>query len=493
MKRWLSAHSSLACALLLLGCAGEDATGVHDSPQTPTPGAPEPEAVARLAATWQSAREHGASCVALVRHQGQVLGTFEAGSSHREPSAPNTRETAFDIGSITKQFTGAAIMHLHEQGQLDLQATLGELLDDVPADKANISVHQLLTHTAGFAGALGYDDEPIVRDEYLARAWQRPLSAEPGTLHHYSNTGYSILGAIIEELTGRSYEAYLEDELLRPAGLHDTGYIDLGLEPSRVAVGYLSAEAEGEEAEGEEPFDDPLERPHAPDGYYWNLRANGGLLSTLGDLTRWSDALLGGEVLGPDALATYLTPHVREGLGSDGYYAYGWAISDTEAGRLIWHDGGNGFFFADVRRYVDADLLVIVLCNEDSDAASRLPVELAHAVLPELPSADELPEPPPLAIDREETLEGSTTSFVESVDVGAEQGGAIAGFFAELVAGRVRYRVRAPDGAIFIEGESREDELLERLVAIPARVGRWQLEVDAEGATGDLFFAWAWD
>jgi hypothetical protein len=192
---------------------------------------------------------------------------------------------------------------------------------------------------------------------------------------------------------------------------------------------------------------------------------------------------------------------VREGLGSDGYYAYGWAVSDTEAGRLIWHDGGNGFFFADVRQYVDADLLVIVLSNEESDAAGRLPFDLAHAVLPELPSADDVPEDPPLAIDREETLEDTTESFVETIDISAEQisaaqgeqGLAVAGFFAELETGSVRYRVRAPDGSIFIEGESRDEELLERLVAIPPRVGRWQLEVDAEAATGELFFAWASD
>lgn len=490
--RLVSARLSASLALLLLGCAGEDTTGLQDSPapSPPDEGMPTPamaDAVARLDAVWDDALSQGASGVALVRHHGQVLATFAAGSSRRDANLPNTRATAFDIGSITKQFTGAAIMHLEEQGQLDLQATLRDFFDDVPADKAAITVHQLLTHTAGLTAALGDDDEPILRDDYLQRAWDTPLSAEPGALHYYSNTGYSILGAIIETLTGRSYEAYLEEELLRPAGLQETGYIDLGLDTSRVAVGYAGDDA-----------DDPLERPHAPDGYYWNLRANGGELSTLADLTRWSDALLGGDVLGADALETYLTPHVRQGLGSDGSYAYGWAVSDTPEGRLIWHDGGNDFFFAEVRQYVDADLLVIVLCNEANDIAYRLPYDLAHAVLPALPGADDVPEPPPYAIDHEEALEDATTSFVEPVDFGAEQardgqGRAIAGFFAALETGSIRYRVRAPGGEIFLEGESREGEPLERLVVIPPRVGRWQLEVDAEAATGELFFAWAWD
>lgn len=478
----------LLLALVLLCCADHDTTGLEppprragESPQD-QPGEPAPAAVGRLEAVWENARAEGASAVALVRHRGQVLGAFEAGSSRRDEGLANTLETAFDIGSITKQFTGAAIMRLHEQGQLDLQAPLATLFDGVPEDKGAITVHQLLTHTAGFAGALGDDDEPVQRDEYLQRAWDRPLTAEPGSLHYYSNTGYSILGALIERVTGRSYDEYLRSEVLLPAGVSETGYIGLELEPSRVAVGYAEGEA-----------DDPLARPHPPDGYYWNLRANGGLLSTAADLARWFDALLGGEVLGAEALATYLTPHVREGLGSDARYAYGWAVSDTPAGRLYFHNGGNGYFYAEVRQYVDAELLVIVLANEESDVVLGLPDDLAHAVLPELPSASDLPEPPPLAIEREEILDGSSESFVESVELDAGQDRAVAGFLISLEAGSARYRVRAPGGDVYSQGQTRSGELLERLIVIPPRAGTWQLEVDTDAATGELFFAWVWD
>lgn len=490
-RAWEVAPRGVLClaALVTLGCSASDATLLGDAlgetrhePRRAPPSARGRAAQARLDKVWRRASAAGFSGVALVRHQGRELGRFAAGLRDREQGRPNTLDTAFDIGSITKQFTGAAIMRLHEQGRLDLQASLGELFEGVPADKAAITVHQLLTHTAGFAGALGDDAEPIEREAYLERAWSRPLSAYPGTLHWYSNAGYSILGAIVERLTGSAYEAHLVEELLRPAGIQHTGYLSPVWDRSKVAVGYL-----------EDEIDDPLARPHAPDGYYGNLRANGGLLSTAADLTRWSDALLGGEVLGPDALTLYLTPHVPEGLGSDGHYAYGWGLQDTEVGRLVSHTGGNNFFFADVRQYVDADLLVIVLANEANLAAETLSLDLAAAVLPALPSADEQPEPPPLAIERLEVFEDATLSFSESIELAPDRDGAVAGFFIGLEAGSAAFRVLAPGGEVFDEGNGHAGEPVERVLAIPARPGVWQLEVDVDDATGELFIGWFWD
>ena len=197
------------------------------------------------------------------------------------------------------------------------------------------------------------------------------------------------------------------------------------------------------------------QRPHAPDGYYWNLRANGGVLSTVADLTRWTDALLAGEVLGPEALERYLTPHVPEGLGSDGYYAYGWAVENTPVGRLVWHTGGNGFFFAEVRRYIEADLLLVLLSNESNAVADTLATELAAAVLPELPSPDELPQPEPLAIDREESFEDATQTFTESIELTDDRTAGVAAFFVELEAGSASYRLLAPGGDVFDEKKIR--------------------------------------
>ena len=481
MKPWISRVMPGLCALASCSC---DAIG--NWPQGPYSGNhPDPDlsdATARVEEVWNQVAARGVSGVALVRHRGEVLGRFAAGQSRRDAGVPNSPETAFDIGSITKQFTAAAITQLHERGELELQAPLRSFFEAVPEAKANITVEQLLTHTAGFPNAIGFDEEPILRDDYLQRAWDWPLAADPGALFWYSNTGYSILGAILEQLTGRAYDDYLREALLLPAGLHDTGYHGLEIEPSRVAVGHF-----------EDQIDDPLERPHAADGYYWNLRANGGTLSTLTDLARWSDALLGGDVLGPAALERYLAPHVREGFGERFSYAYGWEISDTEAGQLVSHTGGNGFFFATVRQYVDADLLVIVLSNEATEEAFELQFDLAHAVLPELPSAADRPQPAPYPLERSEALAASSESFTESVDFTAEHERAVATFFTYLDSGSVRFRLMAPDGVIFAEGEATPGVLLERAIPIPRRLGPWRFEVDTDTATGPLDFAWAWD
>jgi len=476
-----SSISKVFAGLCALACGCDVIRDWPDGPYSGGPPHSDPS-IARVQTVWNDAAARGLSAVALVRHRGEVLGRFAAGQSRRDAGLPNTPETAFDIGSITKQFTAAAITQLYERGELDLAAPLGSFFEGIPAEKAAITVHQLLTHTAGFPGAVGLDDEAILRGDYLQRAWDWPLAADPGALFWYSNTGYSILGAILERRTGRAYDDYLRDALLGPAGLHDTGYQGLDIDPARVAVGYFEDES-----------DDPLQRPHADDGYYWNLRANGGTLSTLADLARWSDALLGGDVLGPEALERYLTPHVREGLGEHFSYAYGWEISDTEAGRLVSHTGGNGFFFATVRQYVDADLLVIVLSNEATDDAFNLQFDLAHAVLPELPSAADRPEPEPYPLEHFEDLAESSETFAESLDFTADHDRAVAMFFAYLDSGSARFRLLAPDGQLFAESEASPGVLLERALVVPRRLGPWRFEVDADAATGPIDFGWAWD
>jgi len=184
---------------------------------------------------------------------------------------------------------------------------------------------------------------------------------------------------------------------------------------------------------------------------------------------------------------------VREGLGSDGYYAYGWAVQDTAAGKLVSHTGGNGFFFAEVRQYTDADLLLILLSNESDVVVDTLAGDLAAAVLPALPSPDELPEPEPLAIDREETFEDATQSFTETLEFPAERDAAVAGFFVELEAGSASYRLIAPDGDVFDSGEVAAGDPTERVIVVPPRLGSWQLEIEVREASGAAYLAWLWD
>ena len=180
------------------------------------------------------------------------------------------------------------------------------------------------------------------------------MRSTPGTEYHYSNLGYSILAAIVEKASGTSYEKFLANHLFGPAGMTQTGYVLPEWEPDQVAVEY---------DENGEPKGKPFDHPWAEDGPYWNLRGNGGLLSTARDMFRWHAALRGDEVLSKSAKDKMFEPHVPEEEGGDTYYGYGWVVSTTDDGRIVWHDGGNGWSLGIVAKFVDRGVMVFWVSN----------------------------------------------------------------------------------------------------------------------------------
>ena len=171
----------------------------------------------------------------------------------------------YTIGSITKPFTAAAILKLEMQGKLTVEDPIAKHLPGVPEDKRGIAIHHLLTHTAGFESDFAGDYDPVGRDEYVQRVLGSKMRSAPGTAYHYANSGYSLLGAIIEIVSGQPYETYLRDNLFVPAGMKDTGYRVPGRSVDREAVGY----------DGQKRWGRLSEKPWADDGPYWALRANG--------------------------------------------------------------------------------------------------------------------------------------------------------------------------------------------------------------------------
>ncbi len=134
-------------------------------------------------------------------------------------------ETVYDIGSVSKQFTAAAVVKLQMQGRLRVTDPIGRFFDGVPVDKRGITVRHLLTHTAGLLDALGDDYDPLTREAMIAGVLSSELRTRPGERYHYSNVGYSMLAAIVEKVSGMGYEDYLAQELLSPAGMTQTGYV----------------------------------------------------------------------------------------------------------------------------------------------------------------------------------------------------------------------------------------------------------------------------
>jgi CubicO group peptidase (beta-lactamase class C family) len=270
--------------------------------------------------------------VLLIRSHDEVLLHKAYGRADAESGREMTIATGFDIGSLVKPITGTGILKLEEIGKLSTGDTLAKFFPDAPADKRDITVMQLLTHTAGMQDLFGGDYEVVSREWILEKIMSAPLIAAPGEREEYSNSGYSLLAIIIEEVSGQPYEEFIRDEVLEPAGVHRLGYILPGWTNDELAVGYRRDGAR---------WGTPIDHPWADDGPGWNLRGNGGMLSTAEEMGQWYEALFDGKILGPEALAKY--------------YSYGAGESPTVGGMALAHAGGNGIFNTLQISWIDAD------------------------------------------------------------------------------------------------------------------------------------------
>ena len=283
--------------------------------------------------------------------------------------SPASCDTVYDIGSLTKQFTAAAVVKLEMLGRLDVHDPISDWLGPVPADKAAITVQQLLTHTSGLVDTLGDDYQRLTRRQLVARALASPLRTAPGTAYHYSNVGYSLLAVIIERASGTSYERFLARQLFRPAHMTQTGYTLPDWQRSDVAVEY--------DALGR-PQGRPFDHPWAADGPWWNLRGNGGILSTARDLARWHRALLDHRVLDRRAQRELFRPRVPEQPSGQSWYGYGWVLLDTAVGPVAWHNGGNGWSYAELTRVLGRGVMVFWVTNQVRSAGRLEPRAPRH-------------------------------------------------------------------------------------------------------------------
>ena len=295
-----------------------------------------------------------ASGTVVAARAGEIAHCKGFGLAHRAAKVAAGCDTAYDIMSITKQFTAAAILKLEMMGKLRVSDPMSKFVGPVPDDKRAVTVHHLLTHTSGLTDQLGGDYEALSREEMLDGALESELRSVPGTEYSYSNLGYSILAAIVDKASGTSYERFLASHIFEPAGMRQTGYVLPEWKSNQVAVEY---------DENGEPKGRPFDHPWAEDGPYWNLRGNGGLLSTARDMFRWHAALEGDEVLSESAKDKMFEPHVPEEVGGDSYYGYGWVVSPTDEGRIFWHDGGNGWSLGVMARFPDQDAMVFWVSN----------------------------------------------------------------------------------------------------------------------------------
>jgi CubicO group peptidase (beta-lactamase class C family) len=315
------------------------------------------------------------SGVVLVADGGTIVYEHAFGDANREWHVPNTVATRFRIASTTKQFTAALVLRLAEQGKLRLDGRIVDYLPDYPRPQGEqITLEHLLTHSSGLPDyphlPRFYEDQASrshTTPELLALFDSLPLESSPGSKWSYTNSGYVVLGAIIERITGTSYAKAIRELLLAPLGLRDTGFDDPAEVVEHRAAGYLHTPDGVRNA----PFIDPT-----------SVFSAGMLRSSAHDLLRWAELLRGGRVFRDSATsAAMVAPRVPTGLPL-GAYGYGVFVgTQTLGGRpvtVIQHGGTINGFATGFWRMPEDDRVVIVLDNGMSHAVPAITAALAE-------------------------------------------------------------------------------------------------------------------
>ncbi len=309
--------------------------------------------------------------VGIAQH-GKVLLEKGYGLAEAEHDVPATATTRFRIGSITKQFTAAAIVRAVEQQKLDLDDDLSKFVPDFPLQGKKVSIRQLLNHSSGIpsytdVGATWEKVQPLElsHQELLALVAGKPFDFEPGAQWSYNNTGYYLLGMVLEKVFGKSYAQVVQDELCAPLQLAHTRY--------DVSQELIKGRAQGYGFADGKRANDALLGMSQPG-------AAGALLSTGGDLVRWSMALAGGKVVTAANYTRMTTPLVL-GNGRDTGYGFGLMVGEFSGQRVVQHGGGIHGFNSMLLHVVPADLHIAVISNSERASADKLAQDLTRAVL----------------------------------------------------------------------------------------------------------------
>lgn len=296
----------------------------------------------------------------LVAHEGEVLLKKGYGWANMEWDIPNAPNTKHRLGSITKQFTAMLILQLAAEGKLDLQAPISTYLPYYPKEKGDkITTHHLLTHSSGipnYTSFPGFFEEesrnPYTPEEFIKKFQDKELDFAPGSQYSYSNSGYFLLGVLIEKLSGKSYEEMLHDKILTTLGMNDTGFDHHEDILKNRATGY---EKTGNAFINSNYLD--MSIPYAA----------GSLYSTVEDLYTWDQALYTNTLLSKEYMELYFKPHMP--VSGNYHYAYGWGVGKSPIGNtkdsivIISHGGGINGFNTNIARSTADKSLVILLNN----------------------------------------------------------------------------------------------------------------------------------
>jgi CubicO group peptidase (beta-lactamase class C family) len=297
----------------------------------------------------------------LVAQDGKVLLDKAYGFANLEWEVPNTPTTKFRLGSITKQFTAASILLLEERGKLKVEDPVKKYMPDAPSAWDKITIFHVLTHTSGIPSLTSFPDfesheaQAMTPEKLVEWFRDKPLEFEPGTKWNYSNSGYILLGYLIEKISGQTYSDFVQQNIFTPLGMKDSGYDSNSSIIAHRASGYTPGKS-GSVNAGFVHMSIPF--------------SAGALYSTTEDLLRWEQGLFGGKVLKAESLAKMTTPFKQD-------YAFGLGVSTNNGHKMIAHDGGIEGFNTSLVYYPDDKLVVAVLANLNGPFAGQIAGNLA--------------------------------------------------------------------------------------------------------------------
>jgi CubicO group peptidase (beta-lactamase class C family) len=325
---------------------------------------PAADAVAQLVRA-EMQQQHIPGLTLLVSRNGKPVRAEGYGLANIELSVPTRPESIFQSGSVGKQFTATAVMMLVEAGKVGLEDPLTKYFPDAPASWRQVTVRELLSHTAGFTD---YPKDFDFRKDYTEQDLLKmveaiPLAYPPGTRWDYSNLGFLTLGVLIHKVTGQFYGDFLQERIFRPLGMSSTRIMsEADIIPNRCA-GYRLVDGQIKNQEWVSPT--------------LNTTADGALYFSIQDLAKWDAALYTEKLLKRSSLAQMWTvAPLLDGKPNSGHYGYGWFVETDHGHRLIEHGGAWQGFQTHIARYVEDGLTVVVLTNLEGAKPGRI----AHGV-----------------------------------------------------------------------------------------------------------------
>jgi CubicO group peptidase (beta-lactamase class C family) len=371
----------MATVVAVTAVVGACSTGADEEPDDEPAAGPAEDtgcdpALDEALEAWEAAGFSGSVAVSAGGEFDCLAGY---GLADRATDRPNTADTVFAIGSVSKSFMAAAVLDLVDAGRLSVTSRAGDLVPGLVGPAADLTVEQLLLHTSGLTGAHGRDHQPLGRDAAVAAIGRLELAFPPGTGFQYSNAGYTLLALIVEEASGVPYRDHVVDRALAlPGGGVAGGYWDGDpAAPGPRAIGYTD--------------DGPSEETGEFDGPHWALAGNGDLAMTMGDLASWTHALFTGGVGGPGVVDLLDSPRYDNGDGT--VETPGWVAVDAAAYGVAFRtaSGGGGDVGHDtaVLWAPEGEWAIAVASNTPDVRAG----ELLQAVGPALVTGDPLPAP----------------------------------------------------------------------------------------------------